>query len=73
MKPDYKKLDSQGNAGFAYRGNGAVPCAAARFRRIRHRCERKAARRAGSGIRRRLCRLCKVHRAVRVCLSELFL
>ena len=32
------KLDPQGNAGFAHRGNGAVPCAAAGFRRIRCLC-----------------------------------
>ena len=40
---------------------------------FRHRCERKAAHRAGRGIRHRLCRLCKVQRVVCVCLSKLFL
>ena len=51
MKPDYKNWIPKGMLFSLIAGNGAVPCAAARFRRIRRLCERKAARRAGRGIR----------------------
>ena len=57
MKPDYKNWIPKGILVSLIAGTVLVPCAAAGFRRIRCLCERKAARRAGSGVRHCLCRL----------------